>query len=332
MSGPRKICFAIALGIVYLPLMVCHAVAAEVTPAAAKAAAAKAVAPKAPAAKVPVAAAPVAKAPAVERAPQLPTLTAAQIVEKYSVARGGAQAWKAVQSMQLSGKLDAGHGDNVARAMSISNAGKKASGKGTNAEIAAASESKESEKEIQLPFTLVLKRPNLMRMEVLFNGKTAVQVYDGQHGWKLRPFLNRSDAEPFTAEEMKTESERGDLDGPLIDYAAKGTKIELDGTEMVEGQAAYRLKVTPRNGVVKHIWIDGKTFLDVKVDGFPRRMDGKMHPVYVYQRDFRSVQGVMIPFVLETAVEGYTETHKLQIEKATTNPKLDDALFSKPHA
>jgi len=273
-----------------------------------------------------------AKAPAAERAPQLPNLTAAQIVEKHVAARGGAQAWKALQALQLSGKLDAGHGDNLARAKRIVNAGKKASGKGTSAEIAAANESQAPEKEIQLPFTLMLKRPDLMRMEVLFDGKTAVQVYDGQHGWKLRPFLNRSDAEPFTAEEMKSESERGDLDGPLIDYAAKGTKIELDGTEQVEGQPAYRLKVTPRKGAVRHVWIDGKTFLDVKTEGLPKLMDGKMHPVYVYQRDFRSVQGVTIPFVMETTVDGYPETHKLQIETATVNPKLDAALFSKPHA
>jgi outer membrane lipoprotein-sorting protein len=327
MSVARVICAAIVLAVASSPLMPSHALAAEAAPPAAKGPAAKA-----PAAKVPVAKAPVAKAPAAESAPQLPKLTAAQILEKHIAARGGAQAWKAVQSMQLSGKLDAGHGDNVARAMRMVNAGKKASGKGTSAQIAAASETKESEKEIQLPFTLVLKRPNLTRMEVLFDGKTAVQVFDGEHGWKLRPFLNRSDAEPFTADEMKTESERGDLDGPLIDYAAKGTKVELDGTEMVEGQPAYRLKVTPRKGAVKQVWIDGKTFLDVKMEGFPRRMDGKMHPVYVYQRDFRSVQGVMIPFVMETAVEGYAETHKLQIEKATINPKLDDALFSKPHA
>ena len=322
MSGARVLCAAIVLAIASSPLLLSRAQAANAPPPVSKA----------PAAKAPAAKPPVAKARAVESAPQLPRLTAEQIVEKNVAARGGAQAWKAIQSMQLSGKLDAGHGDNVARAMRMVNAGKKASGKGTNAQIAAANEAKEPEKEIQLPFTLVLKRPNLTRLEVVFGGKTAVQVFDGEHGWKLRPFLNRSDAEPFTADEMKTESERGDLDGPLIDYAAKGTKVELDGTEQVEGQGAYRLKVTPRNGAVKHVWIDGKTFLDVKMEGFPKRMDGKLHPVYVYQRDFRSVQGVTIPFVMETAVEGYAETHKLQIEKATMNPKLDAALFSKPHA
>jgi hypothetical protein len=38
----------------------------------------------------------------------------------------------------------------------------------------------------------------------------------------------------------------------------------------------------------------------------------------------------MIPFVLETSVDGYRATHKVFIEKVTVNPKLDDASFSKP--
>jgi hypothetical protein len=59
-------------------------------------------------------------------------------------------------------------------------------------------------------------------------------------------------------------------------------------------------------------------------------MDGRTRTVWIYQRDFRSVQGVMVPFVLETAVDGYRETHKMFIEKIEVNLKLDDALFAKP--
>ncbi|HEV3018352.1 MAG TPA: outer membrane lipoprotein-sorting protein, partial [Burkholderiaceae bacterium] len=102
--------------------------------------------------------------------------------------------------------------------------------------------------------------------------------------------------------------------------------------EAVEGHDAYKLKLTMKSGKVQHVWIDTQTFLDVKIDGIPRRMDGRMHNVYVYQRDFRSVQGLMMPFVLETAVDGYPDTHKMLIEKIAVNPKLDDARFTKPHA
>jgi hypothetical protein len=272
------------------------------------------------------------KSPAASSAPSLPKLTASQIVDKYVAARGGAQAWKALQTMQLSGKIEAGRGDGIARAQKVINAGKKSGGRESSAELVAANVDLDALKQIQLPFTLDLQRPNRMRLELGFDGKTAVQVFDGKQGWKYRPFLNRSEAEPFTAEEAKVEAARGDLDGPLIDYAAKGTSIELDGTDLVEGQPAYRLKVTPQVGDAKHVWIDGKTFLDIKVEGAPRHMDGKMHPVYIYQRDFRAVQGVMIPFVLETAVDGYPETHKILIDKGLMNPKFDASRFAKPGA
>jgi outer membrane lipoprotein-sorting protein len=263
---------------------------------------------------------------------QAPSLSAAQILEKHIAARGGAQAWKGVQGLQLTGKIDAGRGDNYARAMKMVESSKKANGRGTNAEIAAANGPTEPASQVQLPFTLDLKRPNKMRLEILVSGKTAVQVYDGQQGWKLRPFLNRTDSEPFTKEEAKSEAARDDLDGPLIGAANKGARVDLAGTDLVDGQPAYKLKVTRKNGDVKHVWVDAKSFLDVKMDGFPRRLDGKMHDVFVYQRDFRRVEGVTIPFVLETAVAGYPDKHKMTIEKATVNPKLDDALFAKPHA
>jgi hypothetical protein len=263
---------------------------------------------------------------------QVPGLSAAQVLERHIAARGGVPAWKAVQGLQLTGKIDAGRGDNYARAMRVVESSKKATGRGTNAEIAAANGPTQSAAQVQLPFTLDLKRPNKMRLEILVAGTTAVQVYDGQQGWKLRPFLNRADSEPFTKEEARTEAVRDDLDGPLIGSAAKGAKVDLDGTDLVDGQPAYKLKVTQKNGDVKHVWVDARSFLDVKIDGFPRRMDGKMREVFVYQRDFRKVEGVTIPFLLETAVAGYPDTHRVIIEKATVNPKVDDALFAKPRA
>jgi len=87
-----------------------------------------------------------------------------------------------------------------------------------------------------------------------------------------------------------------------------------------------------KTGAVQRVWVDAETFLDVKVSGTPRRMDGKMRDVVVYQRDFRTVQGVKVPFVLETAVDGYRDTHKNELESVVVNPKLDDSLFAKPQA
>lgn len=195
--------------------------------------------------------------------------------------------------------------------------------------------------EVQLPFVMDLARPRKERFELQFNGQTAIQVYDGTNGWKLRPFLNRRDVEPYTEDEMKKASGQSDLDGPLVDYAAKGSQVELVGLEKVEGRDNYNLKVTLKDGESTHVWIDAKTFLETKIEGQPRKLDGTLHPVEVYYRDYRDVSGLQIPFLLETKVlpvqktaTGFRDTpvpvEQVLISKVVVNPRLDPALFSKP--
>jgi hypothetical protein len=258
-------------------------------------------------------------------------LSAAQIVEKHVAARGGLSAWRAVQTLAVSGKLEAGTADSAVRSARVARDGLGARGRrGAEAARERAQSEKAAAEQVVLPFRLEMKRPRKSRLEVDFAGKTATQVYDGQNGWKLRPFLNRDDVEPFTADEAKTEAAKADLEGPLLDYAAKGSRVALEGMEPVEGHNAYKLKLTHANGDVQHIWIDTQSFLDVKVEGAQHRLDGKMRNVWIYQRDFRSVQGLKVPFVYDTAIDGNPHTHKMLIESVAVNPPLDDARFAKP--
>ena len=257
-------------------------------------------------------------------------LSAAEIVEKNVAARGGLQAWRAVQTLSLSGNM--GAGGNQRATLSLPNMG---SMKKVDNRLLPRRRAEEA----QLPFVMELKRPRKMRVELQFNGQTAVQVYDGNNGWKLRPFLNRREVEPYSADELKIASMQPDLDGPLVDYAAKGTRIELVGMEKVEGRDTYKLKMTTKNGQANHVWIDAQTFLEAKMEGQPRRLDGTDHPVEIYFRDYQSENGLQIPHVLETRVLPVTKTalglrdtpvppEKIIIEKVTVNPKLEDSLFS----
>ena len=223
----------------------------------------------------------------------LAALTAAQIADKDVAARGGLQAWRAVQTMTYSGKMEAGGKQNT-----------------------------------ELPFVLPMKRPRKTRIEIEFQGDKAIQIYDGSKGWKFRPFLGRRDVEPYSADELQAASMEHDLDGFLVDYAAKGTQVTLEGTEKVEGRDAYKLKLTLKGGKVRHLWVDAESFLDVKIEGTPRRMDGKMRPVEVYYRDYKSVNGLVVPYVVETTVQGGKQSHKMTIENVVMNPKLDDSLFT----
>jgi hypothetical protein len=265
-----------------------------------------------------------------QAASQVPKLSAEQIVEKFYAARGGLQAWRGVTAMSYNGKMEAGFSDSAARSRRyVSNAASSAAAKRKMIEQQTQDKPDDAQ-QVQLPFRMDLKRPNKERVEVEFAGKTSIQVYDGANGWLKRPYLNREDWEPFSPEQVKMQAAEPGIDGLLLDYSKRGVKVEFDTVEPVEGRNAYKLKLTMKDGEVRHVWIDAQSFLDVKIEGTPRRMDGKMRTVYVYQRDFRPVQGLMVPFVLETAIDGYRDTHKMVIEKVGLNPLLDDTMFARP--
>ncbi len=278
----------------------------------------------------------VASLAAAETVAPLPALSAAQIVDRNVAARGGLERWRAVKTMSLAGKL--GAGGNQRATLQTNEQAAVARKKGAMPAIPT-----RPAQEAQLPFLMELERPRKMRFELEFAGQTAIQVYDGAHGWKLRPYLHRRVVEPFTDEEIKLSAAQADLDGPLVDYAAKGTRVELAGSEKVEKRDTYKVKMTMQNGQVLHVWIDAETFLEAKIEGQPRRMDGTEHPTEVYFRDYRQVEGLQIPFVLETRVLPVSKTatglgdvpvppERITIEKVVVNPKFDQALFAKPDA
>jgi hypothetical protein len=273
-------------------LMGIGALAAEVTPPRGSTPAAKAVAAVPKPASKPMT---LAKEAPVEKLAPPPNLPVTEIVDRNIASRGGLDAWHAVTSMTISGEMDAG-----------------------------------GKQDAKLPFVLSLKRPHLNRLEIKFQEQAAVQVWDGQQGWKVRPYLNRNEVEPYTAAEVRSAAASAELDGPLIDFAKKGTKVEVVGAETVEGKNAYKLRLTRKGGEQIHVWIDAGNFLEVKIDGEPRRMDGRMHPVTIFYRDYKPVNGLKIPHTMETVVGGIKGSHKMTIVAVKVNPPMEDSLFAKP--
>ena len=244
-------------------------------------------------------------------------LTAEQVIEKNVAARGGLQAWRALQSLTMSGKIEAGGNESPTTrpVQGVRTGGVQLP--------------KRPAQQTQLPFRLEMKRARKSRLEIDFRGETAIQVFDGTHGWKLRPFLNRHAVEAFTPDEMKAAALQSDLDGPLVDYATKGTQAELEGIEKVEGKDTYRLKLTFPNGQAQHVWIDATTFLETKIEGTPRRLDGAYHPVEIFYRDYRTVSGLKVPYLTETKVQGVNQTEKIEVDEVAVNARVEDSRFAK---
>jgi hypothetical protein len=219
-------------------------------------------------------------------------MTVDQIIAKNIEARGGMAKLKAVQTMKVSGKIMVGPG-------------------------------------IEAPIVMYMRRPSDLRMEFTIQGLTAVRAYDGKAGWAIMPFQGKKDPEPLTADDMKDIQEQADMDGALVDYAAKGHKVELLGKDKVEGSDAYKLKLTRKNGDVETIFIDADSFLEVRNEA-KRIMRGTEVETESTIGDYKEVDGLVLPFSVDNGVKGRPEREKIAIEKYEINVPLEHAPFVMP--
>lgn len=223
-------------------------------------------------------------------------LTAAQIVEKNIAARGGLETWRKIQTMVWFGHIES--------------ARSPASG---------------------LPFVLEMKRPDKTRFEIKTQDQMAVRVFDGSRGWKWRSARGgRPEVQPYTAAELNFARDAPGLDGPLMDYQAKGVAVTLDGIDKVEEHETYRLNIRLASGVSHHIWIDAESFLDIKYDRESSNAFGQSGTVVVYLRDYRTIDGLQVPFTIESGSDTSKSTDKMVIDKVSLNPPLADRIFAKP--
>jgi len=219
-------------------------------------------------------------------------VTADEVISRNVAARGGLEAWRKVNTLVYLGHLERDDLKSAAR----------------------------------VPFVLQMKRPNLTRFEVKEQFNQYTRIFDGQHGWRIRPGSDGLPQEQsFSANEVGFARLEYVVDSPLIDYKAKGVTAGLDGIDRLEGgRRAYRLSLTLPGGAERKAWIDVKTNLDVRYDRPATSPLAPGKPVSIYYSDFHTEGGVLIPHNIVTT------TDKLVIEKVLVNPQLEALAFAPP--
>jgi outer membrane lipoprotein-sorting protein len=217
--------------------------------------------------------------------------TADEIVAKNIQARGGLEKIKGVQSMRMTGSMRLG--------------------------------------DERLPTSLELKRPNKSRWEFTLEGQTAIQAFDGKTAWMIMPFEGQTEPQIMTDQEAKDIEMQADVDGPLIDAAAKGNTIELAGKEKIEGVEAWHLRITRKNGDTRDLYLDAKTYLPILAVS-TRTNDGQTVEIRSKIGDYRSVGGLMLPHSFEASASGVPQTQALEFQKIELNVPLDDSRFAMP--
>jgi len=227
-------------------------------------------------------------------APCLSAQNVDEIIAKYVQARGGADKLKSVQSIKTTATMTMGPG-------------------------------------MELPGTVIQKRPKFARLEFTAQGLTAVQAFDSKDAWQIMLFMGKKDPELMAADEAKETEEMADVDGPLVDYKSKGHQLELQGKEKVEGTDAYKLKLTLKNGDVQTIYLDADSFLEIK-EVTKRTVRGTDQEIEAAIGDYKEVKGMMFPFAIENTVKGSDQKQKITITNIELNVPVDDSIFKMPAA
>jgi len=161
--------------------------------------------------------------------------------------------------------------------------------------------------------------PEEFRGEFSMQGMTAVQAWDGHEAWSISPFGGRRDPQKISADDAKGLIERADIAGPLVDYQAKGNKVEYLGTEDIDGTDAHKLRVTLKNGDTQVLFLDPDQFLEIRVVNH-RMVRGQEEVSTTDLGEYEKVDGMYFPF----------ESGRTHLEKVELNQPIDLKMFAFP--
>jgi outer membrane lipoprotein-sorting protein len=221
-------------------------------------------------------------------------VTVDELIARHIEARGGDEKMKAIQSLQFTGKLEL-TGDFTA----------------------------------ELSMIRWIKRPDRVRTDATLQGLTSVRAWDGHEGWAISPLFGRKEPERISRDESKDLIEIADIDGPLIDSATKGYRIDYLGTEDLEGTEAHKLRVTTNDGDVQYVYLDPDYYLVIRVL-YRRSVRGAQVETEADFGNYEKINGVYFPFSIDSGPKGGEKTRKITIDKAEANAALSDTLFQFP--
>ncbi|MGC9948948.1 MAG: hypothetical protein ABSF64_21480 [Bryobacteraceae bacterium] len=218
--------------------------------------------------------------------------TAEDLVNKNVTAHGGIEKLKAIHSLRMTGKMQQGS--------------------------------------FAIQVGMDTMAPNLLRQTFTLMGMTGIEAYDGASGWRVMPFSGRKDPEMLGEDDLRGLQDQSDFYGHLVDYKDKGNTIEYLGHDTVDGDDAYRLKVTLKNGDIVYYYLDPETFLEIRVESV-QFIHGSVRESFSEMGSFKLVNGIYFPFAMEQgSPRSPGETSKLTIDKIEANVAMDPAEFKMP--
>ncbi len=179
------------------------------------------------------------------------------------------------------------------------------------------------------PIKVLAKQPRLFRMDLTSGKDTIIQAYDGSFGWQKTEGEHPQPVSELVKGPLDqlVDQASNAIGGPLVRARERGTHLDFEGRETVEGKPCYKLKLTLVSGSVIHSYIDPATYQETHEE-----LEGQgSGPVIVESvGDYRAFGGILFPCRFVSHARGETKEYELRIAKITINPPLSPRVFAMP--
>ena len=156
-----------------------------------------------------------------------------------------------------------------------------------------------------------------------FNGQQIISSFTDVGGWTVNPLAGVNDPTPMPEAVYKGGRDQIYVGGSLLDYAAKGYKVELAGKDA----GGYKLKVT-KDGSETNYVIDTATYYVTKSITSGEMMGAPTEITFIYSDHKKMDFGIVLPSTILVDLGGFSFTSK--VNKVEANKEIDPKIFEIP--
>lgn len=167
------------------------------------------------------------------------------------------------------------------------------------------------------------------KQDIEIMGTTITSCYTDKGGWSINPMAGGASAEPMPDAQYNSGKEQIFVGAPFVGYGDKGYKVEMLGTEAVDGADANKVKMTSPDNISSVYYFDAATGLLVKSVA-QAEMQGQMVDNETIFSDYREVEGMLQPFKMVLNMAGGQFVMTATMTKIEVNKPVDEAIFAKP--
>jgi hypothetical protein len=174
------------------------------------------------------------------------------------------------------------------------------------------------------PITMTTLHMKGFRMDLEIMGTSNYQIITPERSSMFFPIQQMTEPKEGTPEEVKEAQGAVNVHNSLYDYKAKGSTVELEGNDKVDGADVYKLKLTKKDGKITFYFIDKKTNRIVKSSSKAKGPDGTEQDSETPYGDYKqNADGFWFPY--STALQNGMVT--IVFEKIESNVKVDESIF-----